>query len=144
MKMKGFLDVQPSTIPLPHEKSPAESLQLVLISSSVYLALCYDPPNSSTLHTPKARCAHLVAGPLLFCSARLRRYQTGELPRKSTRLAEDQEQSVFTSRRVARTTHEKEIVRRRSVDHCSFAYSALASLRMGMSGSASFQRERKS
>jgi hypothetical protein len=28
--------------------------------------------------------------------------------------------------------------------HCSFAYSALASLRMGMSGSASFQRVRKS
>ena len=28
--------------------------------------------------------------------------------------------------------------------HCNFAYSALASLRMGMSGSASFQRVRKS
>ena len=28
--------------------------------------------------------------------------------------------------------------------HCSFAYSALASFRMGMSGSASFQRARKS
>jgi hypothetical protein len=28
--------------------------------------------------------------------------------------------------------------------HCSFAYSALASFRMGMSGSASFQRVRKS
>jgi hypothetical protein len=28
--------------------------------------------------------------------------------------------------------------------HCSFAYSALASFRMGMSGSASFQRMRKS
>jgi hypothetical protein len=28
--------------------------------------------------------------------------------------------------------------------HCSFAYSALACLRMGMSGSASFQRVRKS
>src|SRR5437660_3633423 len=29
-------------------------------------------------------------------------------------------------------------------NHCSFAYSALASFRMGMSGSASFQRGRKS
>jgi hypothetical protein len=29
-------------------------------------------------------------------------------------------------------------------DYCSFAYSALASFRMGMSGSASFQRVRKS
>src|ERR1700731_734688 len=29
-------------------------------------------------------------------------------------------------------------------NYCSFAYSALASLRMGMSGSASFQRVRKS
>ena len=28
--------------------------------------------------------------------------------------------------------------------HCSFAYSALASFRMGMSGSASFQRAKKS
>jgi hypothetical protein len=31
-----------------------------------------------------------------------------------------------------------------SVAHCSLAYSALACLRMGMSGSASFQRVRKS
>jgi hypothetical protein len=31
-----------------------------------------------------------------------------------------------------------------SVDYCSFAYSALACSRMGMSGSASFQRVRKS
>ena len=30
------------------------------------------------------------------------------------------------------------------MDHCSFAYSALACFSMGMSGSASFQRARKS
>ena len=31
-----------------------------------------------------------------------------------------------------------------TIDYCCFAYSALASLRMGMSGSASFQKVRKS
>jgi len=31
-----------------------------------------------------------------------------------------------------------------TLTHCSFAYSALAAIRMGMSGSASFQRVRKS
>ena len=34
--------------------------------------------------------------------------------------------------------------RQLSSAHCSFAYSALACLRMGMSGSASFHSERKS
>jgi len=33
---------------------------------------------------------------------------------------------------------------RRTRGYCSFAYSALASFRMGMSGSASFQRVKKS
>jgi hypothetical protein len=47
-------------------------------------------------------------------------------------------------RSTHRVSQRKDGKTRKDGNHCSLAYSALASLRMGMSGSASFQRTKKS
>jgi hypothetical protein len=56
----------------------------------------------------------------------------------------DRDRTFVNARRNRLHVSEADVANCVALSYCSFAYSALASFRMGMSGSASFQSVRKS
>ena len=92
-------------------------------------------PSRAAIAAPKKRKIPIATNPVGLCVL-----CNSVLVRRSAMLPVTREESG--ENRCCRGQFRRDIVARRG--YCSFAYSALASFRIGMLGSASFQRARKS